>query len=680
MPDLSEEEANERIEELRQEIRHHDYLYYVKNEPAISDAEYDQLLEELQELEEQFPQYQSPDSPTQRVGAPPAEEFETVKHVTPMLSLETANKEELKAFDHRVKQELGVEEVSYVVEPKLDGLSVELIYEDGSYTRGATRGDGKRGEDVTENIKTIRAVPLKLRQNGQGIPAMLAVRGEVIMHLEDFEQWNQERTERGLEPMANPRNAAPMANPRNAAAGSLRRLDPRETAERPLNIFFYQLMHLETEGLTIEEHWEALNLLHSWGLKVNEHVKRCENVEEVVAYHQTMEEQREDLDYEIDGIVAKVNRQDYQRHLGTKTRSPRWAIAYKFPPRKEVTRIQRIAVQVGRTGMLTPVALLKPVDVKGVTVSRATLHNLDYVQENDIREGDWVRVMRAGDVIPEVVESLKDKRTGDESTFEMPEACPVCGSKVVPDGAYYRCTGGLSCPAQLKRSIEHFGSKMAMDIEGLGGKTVDLLVDEGLVERVSDLYRLEKKDLTDLSGFGDKSAENLLTAIEDSKEQNLLRVIYALGIPHVGEHTARLLADRYKSMENLMNASEDDLQSIPEIGPEIARSVEDFFAEQRNQKEISRLQKQKVRMEYEKRTGNLEGLRFVFTGALNDFTREEAEEAVESRGGRASSSVSSKVDYVVVGAEPGAKLDQAKEQKIKIIDEAAFRRLLDEGP
>ena len=671
MSDLPEEEAEERIEELRQEIRHHDYLYYVKNEPEISDAEYDQLVKELRELEEQFPQFQSPDSPTQRVGAPPAEEFETVEHVTPMLSLETANKKELKAFDHRVKQELGVEAVSYVVEPKLDGLSVELIYEDGSYTRGATRGDGKRGEDVTENIKTIRAVPLKLRQNEQGIPAVLAVRGEVIMHLEDFEQWNQERTERGQEPMA---------NPRNAAAGSLRRLDPRETAKRPLDIFFYQLMHLELEGLTVEEHWEALNLLRSWGLKVNEHIQRCETVKEVITYHQTMEDQREDLDYEIDGIVAKVNRLDYQEQLGSKTRSPRWAIASQFPPRKEVTRIQRSAVQVGRSGILTPVALLKPVDVKGVTVSRATLHNLDYVQDNDIQEGDWVRVIRAGDVIPEVKESLKEKRTGDENTFEMPESCPVCGSKVVQDGAYYRCTGGLSCPAQLKRSIEHFGSKEAMDIEGLGGKTVELLVDEGLVKRVSDLYQLEKGDLLDLPGFADKSAENLLTAIEDSKDQNLLRIICALGIPHVGEHTARLLADHFKSMDALMNASEEDLQSIPEIGPEIARSVVEFFAEQRNQEEIASLQKLKVRMAYEKRAGNLEGLRFVFTGALDDFTREEAEEAVESRGGRASSSVSSKVDYVVVGSEPGSKLDQAREQKVKIIDEDEFKRLLEKGP
>lgn len=671
MSDLSEEEAKERIEERRQEIRHHDYLYYVKNEPEISDAEYDQLVNELRELEELFPQYQSPDSPTQRVGAPPAEEFETVEHVAPMLSLDTADKDELTAFDRRVKQELGVEQVSYVVEPKLDGLSVELLYEDGSYTRGATRGDGKRGEDVTENIKTIRAVPLKLRQDEQDIPAVLVVRGEVIMHLDDFESWNQERTERGQEPMA---------NPRNAAAGSLRRLDPRETAERPLDIFFYQIMQLAQEGLTVEEQWEALDLLRSWGLKVNKHVQRCENVEEVLAYHQTMEEQREDLDYEIDGIVAKVNRLDYQDHLGTKTRSPRWAIAYKFPPRKEVTQLQRIAVQVGRTGILTPVGLLKPVDVKGVTVSRATLHNLDYVQDNDIREGDWVRVMRAGDVIPEVVESLKKKRTGDENKFTIPESCPVCGSKVVPDGAYYRCTGGLSCPAQVKRSIEHFGSKGAMDIEGLGGKTADLLVEKGLVARVSDLYQLEKDELRDLPGFADKSAENLLTAIEDCKDQNLLRVIYALGIPHVGEHTARLLADRYKSMDALMDAAEDDLQSIPEIGPEIARSVVEFFAEKRNHEEIARLQKQKVRMEYEKRTGNLEGLRFVFTGALDNFTREEAEEAVESRGGRASSSVSSKVDYVVVGAQPGSKLDEAKEQKVKIIDEAAFRRLLDEGP
>lgn len=665
---MSREEAEAEIEGLRDEIRRHDYLYYVKNEPQISDAHYDQLKQRLEKMEERFPDLVTPDSPTQRVGAPPAEEFRTVEHVVPMLSLDTADENELRAFDRRVKRELGVEEISYVVEPKLDGLSVELIYEDGTYTRGATRGDGVRGEEVTENIKTIRAVPLKLRPGKKGIPSFLAVRGEVIMHIDEFEKWNQERVEQGKEPMA---------NPRNAAAGSLRRLDPRETAERPLDIFFYDIMKVEMEDLTVREHWEALDLLRSWGLKVNQHIHLCQSVEEVIAYHHKMEERREALDYEIDGIVAKVNRLDYRERLGTKTRSPRWAIAYKFPPRKEVTQIKRIAVQVGRTGTLTPVALLKPVDVKGVTVSRATLHNLDYVRDNDIREGDWVKVMRAGDVIPEVIESLKERRTGNEKEFVMPDTCPVCGSNVVQDGAYYRCTGGLSCPAQLKRTIEHFGSKGAMDIEGLGGKTVDVLVDKGLVSRISDLYRLKEDDLRALPRFAQKSAHNLLAALEESKTQNLARVIYALGIPHVGEHTARLLADRFKTMDSLMDASEEELQSIPEIGPEIARSVVDFFAEEHNREEIARLRNHGVRMEHEKRSGSLEGLTFVFTGALETFTREEAKEAVESRGGRATSSVSGKVDYVVVGTEPGSKYDQAKERGLTIINEEEFRHLLE---
>ncbi|MDD3492479.1 MAG: NAD-dependent DNA ligase LigA [Candidatus Thermoplasmatota archaeon] len=667
LSDLSRKEAGEEIEELREEIRRHDYLYYVKNQPQVSDAHYDRLKQRLEKMEERFPDLVTPDSPTQRVGAPPADEFRTVEHVAPMLSLDTADEAELRAFDRRVKRELGVEKVSYVVEPKLDGLSVEILYEDGIYTRGATRGDGMRGEDVTENIKTIRAVPLKLRQGEQGIPSFLAVRGEVIMHIDEFEKWNQERVETGKEPMA---------NPRNAAAGSLRRLNPRETAERPLDIFFYELMEVEMGDLTVDEHWESLGLLRSWGLKVNQHVQLCQSVEEVIAYHQKMEGQREDLGYEIDGIVAKVNRLEYRERLGTKTRSPRWAIAYKFPPRKEVTQIHRIAVQVGRTGTLTPVALLKPVDVKGVTVSRATLHNLDYLRDNDIREGDWVKVMRAGDVIPEVVEPLKERRTGNEKEFEMPGSCPVCGSNVVKDGAYYRCTGGLSCPAQLKRSIEHFGSKGAMDIEGLGGKTVDLLVEKGLVGRISDLYRLGEEDLTTLPRFAQKSAHNLLAALEESKKQSLARVIYALGIPHVGEHTARLLAERYQGMEALMDASEQDLQAISEIGPEIARSVVEFFAEEHNREEISRLQELGVRMEYEERTGSLEGLTFVFTGGLEGFTREEAKEAVESRGGRTMSSVSGKVDYVVAGDEPGSKYDRAKELGLRIIDEQEFRQLL----
>ena len=670
MKNLTREEAKKRIEWLRNEIRRHNYLYYVLNKPEISDAEYDALMEELRELEEKFPEFITPDSPTQRVGAPPSREFRNVRHVKPMLSLDTVkNDEEMLAFDRRVKKELGVENVEYVAEPKLDGLSVELIYEEGRYVRGSTRGDGVEGEDVTENIKTIRAVPLILRGEEMDVPRMLAVRGEVIMHIKDFEEYNKELIERGEEPMA---------NPRNAAAGSLRRLDPRETAERPLDIFFYEIMHQEG-GKEIETQWDALHTLKKWGLKINPNIRLCKNVEEAIKYHREMQEKRDTLGYEIDGVVIKVNRLDYQEKLGAKTRSPRWAIAYKFPPREEVTQVMDIVVGVGRTGTLTPVALLKPVDVKGVTVSRATLHNEDYVREKDVRIGDWVKVARAGDVIPEVIEVIKEKRTGKEKKFEMPTRCPVCGSHVVREGAYYRCTGGLSCPAQLKRSIEHFASKNAMDIEGLGGKTVDMLVEKGLIKRISDIYRITKRDLMNLPRFAEKSAENLIDAIKKSKEKNLARFIYALGIPNVGEHTARLLADRFRSIDALMNASMEELMAIKEIGPETAKSIVDFFAEERNREEIEELKKLGLKMEYERRGGKLAGLTFVFTGSLKDFTREEAKEKVEEEGGKVASTVSRNVDYVVVGEKPGSKYEKAKELGIKIVNEEEFKKLLGEG-
>ena len=667
---ISREDAKKRIDELRRKIRHHDYLYYVLNKPEISDAEYDKLMQELRELEKMYPDLITPDSPTQRVGAPPAEEFKTVKHTKPMLSLDTVlNEEEMRRFDDRVRRELGVEKVEYVVEPKLDGLSVEVIYENGVLTRGSTRGDGINGEDVTENIKTIRSIPLRLREKELKAPARLAVRGEVIMHIKDFEELNKKLIEKGEEPLA---------NPRNAAAGSLRRLDPRETAERPLDAFFYEIMLLE--GDTVKTQWDALQKIKAWGLKVNPHVRKCDGIEDVVRYHVEMGEKRDNLDYEIDGVVVKVNNIEYQDRLGVKARSPRWAVAYKFPPRLEKTQIMDIVVQVGRTGILTPVALLRPVDVSGVTVSRATLHNQDYIDQMDVRIGDFVRIGRAGDVIPEVVEVLKEERTGKEKKFHIPEKCPVCGSKVVREGAYYRCTGGLSCIAQLKRSIQHFASKGAMDIEGLGGKIVDLLVDNGLVRRISDLYNIRKEDLLKLPRFAEKSADNLIKAIEKSKEQPLPRFIYALGIPNVGEHIARVLAENFKSIENLKKAREENLLRIYEIGPEIAESVVSFFSEKRNLEELDRLARAGVKaltevME-EKKPGILEGKTFVFTGELDSFTREEAKRIVEELGGRAASSVSRKTDYVVVGKNPGSKYEKAKQLGVKIISEDEFKKLI----
>jgi DNA ligase (NAD+) len=667
---ISKEEAKKRIEELRKEIRHHDYLYYVLNQPEISDAEYDKLMQELRELEEMYPELITPDSPTQRVGAPPAEEFKTVRHTKPMLSLDTVlNEEEIRRFDERVKRELNVDSLEYVAEPKLDGLSVEVIYENGVLAQGSTRGDGINGEDVTENIKTIRSIPLRLREKETPAPARLAVRGEVIMNIEDFEKLNKQLIERGEQPLA---------NPRNAAAGSLRRLNPKETAERPLDAFFYEILSIE--GEEVKTQWDALQKIKAWGLKVNPHVRKCKDIDEVIKYHAEMGEKRESLEYEIDGIVVKINNIDYQNKLGVKARSPRWAVAYKFPPRLEKTQIMDIVVQVGRTGTLTPVALLRPVDVSGVTVSRATLHNQDYIDEMDVRIGDHVRIGRAGDVIPEVVEVIKEERTGKEKKFRIPNKCPVCGSKVVKDGAYYRCTGGLTCIAQLKRSIQHFASKAAMDIEGLGGKIVDLLVDQNLVRKISDLYKLKKEDLTKLPRFAEKSAENLINAIEKSKEQPLPRFIYALGIPNVGEHIARILAEHFKSIENLKKAKREDLLSIYEVGPEIADSVVTFFSEKKNLEELDRLAKSGIKaitkkME-ERKPGILEGKTFVFTGELDSFTRSEAKRIVEELGGRAASSVSKKTDYVVVGRNPGSKYEKAKKLGLKIISEEEFKKLI----
>ncbi|HID25929.1 MAG TPA: NAD-dependent DNA ligase LigA, partial [Thermoplasmata archaeon] len=630
------------------------------------------LMFELRKIEETYPDLVTPDSPTQRVGGFPAEEFKTVTHTKPMLSLDSAfTEEDVKRFDERVRRELGEEKVEYVVEPKLDGVSVELVYENDVFVRGSTRGDGINGEDVTENLKTVRSVPLRLRET-KGVPRMLAVRGEVIMHINDFEKLNKQLIERGEEPLA---------NPRNAAAGSLRRLDPRETAERPLDIFFYEILSIE--GKSVDTQWQALNLLKGWGLKINHLARKCSNVDETFSYHKEISEKRDSLSYEIDGVVIKVDRLDYQERLGIKARSPRWAIAYKFPPREEETEVVDIVVQVGRTGTLTPVALLKPVDVTGVTVSRATLHNQDFIDQMDVRIGDKVKVARAGDVIPEVVKVLKDKRTGREKKFHIPSTCPVCGSEVVKEGAFYRCTGGLACIAHLKRSIAHFTSKGAMDIEGLGMKNVDLLIDSGLIKKVSDLYMLRKEDLLSLPRFAEKSAENLVESIEKSKSQSLARFIYALGIPNVGEHMARVLAEHFKSLSNLMNTSKEELLSIHEVGPETADSILLFFKEKTNREEIKRMKRLGVKatteVVREEKRGVLDGKVFVFTGALKSFSRDEARSMVEELGGRAASSVSKNVDFVVVGENPGSKYDKAKKLGLKIIDEKEFKKMIGEG-
>jgi len=662
------QEIRERVEKLREEIRRYDYYYYVLNQPLISDAEYDRLFRELQELERRYPELVTPDSPTQRVGAPPAEEFAPVEHAIPMLSLQNCfNDEELEEWDDRVRRLLGGEPVEYVCEPKLDGLSVELVYVDGVFTVGSTRGDGRVGEDVTRNLRTIKQVPLRLFPLDGKVPRLLEARGEVYMEKEAFRRLNAER-ERAGEPL--------FANPRNAAAGSLRQLDPNVTASRPLKIFFYAMGR--AEGIEIRSQVELLTTFPKLGLPVNPFWKLCKTLDEVKAFYRELLGMRQELPYEADGMVVKVNDFRQREILGEVSRAPRWAIAYKFPAEEATTRVLDIIVQVGRTGALTPVAILEPVEVSGATVSRATLHNEDEIRRKDVRIGDWVIVRRAGEVIPEVVKSIPERRTGQEREFRMPERCPACGGPVVrpPGEVAYRCEN-LSCPARIKESIRHFASRRAMDIEGLGEKLVDKLVETGLVRKLSDIYRLKKEDLVNLERMGEKSAQNLLEQIERSKNAGLARLIFALGIRYVGEHLAEVLAEHFPSLEALSKADYYELIQIPEIGPRIAQSIVDFFKNEENRKLIQELKELGVKTEAEKpKEGPLSGKTFVFTGTLSAFTREEARRLVESLGGRVASGVSRKVDYVVVGADPGEKLRKAQELGITILTEEEFRRLV----
>ena len=669
-------EVIERVKKLRDEIDYHNYRYYVLDSPVISDAEYDALMRELKELEEKYPELVTPDSPTQRVGFPPAKEFRQVPHAEPMLSLDDAfTEEEVYEFDRRIKRFLGWPEdavIEYTVEPKMDGLAVELVYENGVFTVGSTRGDGYVGEDVTNNLKTIKSIPLRLlRHEGLPIPKRLDARGEVFMEKEKFKKLNEERLARG-EP--------PFANPRNAAAGSLRQLDPNVTAQRPLDIFFYGVG--KVEGYVFKTQWEVLTTLPKWGLKTNPHCRLVKGIEEAIKYHHEMEKKREELPYEVDGVVIKVNDLSLWEKLGTKARSPRYALAYKFEPTQATTQVLDIVLQVGRTGAVTPVAVLKPVKVGGVTVSRATLHNEDEIRRKDIRIGDWVLVQRAGEVIPEVVMVIKDKRTGQERPFEMPKTCPVCGSKLErkPGEAVWRCPN-KNCYAQLVRHLQHFASRNAMDIEGLGEKVAKALVDAGLVRDIADLYYLKVEDLLQLPGFALKKARNLYEAIQKSKRIPLARFLYALGIRHVGEVVAQILAEHFQSLKRLMKASMADLTAIPGIGPEVARSIVEFFKNERNRQIIEKLLKAGLEIiEEEKKEEEkpLNGVTFVFTGALKSMTREEAKKKVQALGGRVASDVSRNVDYVVVGEKPGSKLQRAQRLGLKIINEDEFLSLIGE--
>ena len=664
------ESVRKEVEQLREALHYHNYRYYVLDSPEIPDAEYDRMMRRLMELEERYPELATPDSPTRRVGAPPLEAFETVRHDLPMLSLANGFDDgEIREFDRRVRRMLKTDEaIDYVGEPKMDGLAVEVRYENGILTRGATRGDGTTGEDVTDNIRTIGAIPLKLRSDALPLPARLDARGEVFMPIEGFKRLNEQRRKEGL---------PEFSNPRNAAAGSLRQLDSRITASRPLDIYFYGVGVVE--GLTFQSHWDILKTLPEFGLKTNPHARRCHGIEEAIAYYHDMLKIREELPYEMDGIVIKVDSLDLQRRLGEVSRSPRWAIAYKFPASQEMTQILDIIVQVGRTGVLTPVAVMRPVEVEGAIVSRATLHNADEIERKDIRIGDWVIIQRAGGVIPEVVQVVTSKRDAGVRRFVFPDRCPVCGSPVVrlPGEAYHRCMG-ISCPAQLKAKIRHFASKRAMDIDGLGQKLVEQLVDKGLVKNFADLYHLTLETLANLERMGEKSARNLLEEIEKSKQTTLPRFLYALGIPLVGEHLAQVLAEHFGDLEALMAAEEETLTEIHEIGPRVARSLRTFFDTPENREVIRRLREAGVRWESPIGTGDLplSGEVFVFTGALPGMTRDEAKELVERLGAKTANQVSKKTTCVVAGEKAGSKLEKARALGIKILTPEAFLSII----
>ena len=659
------------IEKLRNDIRYHEYRYYVLDTPEISDFEFDKLMRRLQELEAQNPELVTPDSPTQRVGGQPAEEFPKARHSVPMLSLDnTYSVDELKDFDRRVRELSGRSKVEYVGELKLDGLSMALTYEESALTHGVTRGDGVEGEDVTANVKTIRSVPLRIDpKNLQVIanPRRLEVRGEVIMPRKAFEQTNAQREAAG-----EPR----FANPRNAAAGSMRQLDSRIVAQRKLDMFLYYLLVDNREPL--REHWQNLEALAKMGFKVNPNRRLCKSFEELMAYIQEWESKRDSLEYEIDGIVVKVNDIRLWEELGTTAKSPRWAIAYKYAARQATTRVMDIRAQVGRTGTLTPVADLEPVDVGGVTVSHATLHNMDEIERLGVKIGDTVLIQRAGEVIPQVVKVVKQAPDGRE--FSMPKQCPVCGGDVhrAEGEVAYRCVNS-ACPARLKESLLYFAGRRAMNIDGLGEALVDQLVDKGLVHDVADLYGLTHEQVANLERMGDKSASNLREEIENSKKASLARLIFALGIRFVGERTGQLLADHFASLDKLAKASEEELLEVEEVGPRVAESILEFFREPRNLKVIEKLRKAGLQFEQakvHKPEGNLAGKQFVLTGTLPRYSRDEAKKMIEEAGGRVTGSVSKKTDYVVVGADPGSKLDKARSLGVKTIEEGELLKLL----
>jgi DNA ligase (NAD+) len=667
-------EVRQRIAELRETINHHNYRYYVLDSPEISDAEYDELMRELQRLEVEHPELVTPDSPTQRIGAPPVEAFGVVEHPQPLLSLANAfSYEELIAWYKRVSNLLGGSQFDLVCEPKIDGLAVALTYVDGLLVTGATRGDGYRGEDITQNLKTVRSIPLSVPKEA---PPRFEVRGEVYLPKAGFKKLNEDRAREEL-PL--------FANPRNAAAGSVRQFDSSITARRPLDIFVYGLGWAEGRAVP-DTHWEIMQWLKSLGFKINPNIAFVRSLDEVEKYYQGWAQRRERSPYEADGIVAKVNSIALQQELGTVAHEPRWAIAYKFPAVQGTTKLLDIGINVGRTGSLNPYAVLEPVRVGGVTISSAALHNEEDIHRKDIRIGDWVVVQRAGEVIPEIVEPIVSRRTGKEKIFHIPARCPVCGSEVIkPEGeAMHRCTNA-ACPSQALERIKHFVSRGAMDIDGVGEKLCQALFKDGLIKDAADLYYLTREQLLGLERMADKSVSNVLNSIEKSKDRPLDRVIFALGILHVGDQYAELLVEQFQSIDQLAEASQEELAAISSIGPKIAESIVAFFRQERNKQIIEKLRKAGVKLEGEKMEESkpeklpLTGLEFVLTGKLDSFPRSEAEAKIKDLGGKAGSDVTQKTSYVVVGTDSGSKLDKAQKLGTKTLNEAEFLELLDKA-
>ena len=668
---MNKQAAERRIRELRTEIEQHDYRYFVLDTPSVPDAEYDRLMRQLQSLEAKFPALVVAESPTQRVGGQPAEGFEEVRHRMPMLSLANAfSAEDIQQFHDRVIKGLEIDHVAYVAEPKLDGVAISLRYEAGRLVQAATRGDGVSGEDVTLNVRTINAIPLHLGQRGQSPvwPSAFEVRGEIYMPLAGFDAWNEQARRQG---------AKELVNPRNAAAGSLRQLDPRVTAKRPLAFYAYGAV---ATGDMPDSHFEVLQFLRAWGFPVNPEVRQVEDAQGCISYYSDLAAKRGTLPYDIDGVVFKVESRDQQETLGFVSRAPRWAIAQKFPAQEEVTRLLDIDIQVGRTGALTPVARLEPVFVGGVTVTNATLHNLDEIRRKDVRAGDWVVVRRAGDVIPEVARVVLERREGEPTEFQMPVSCPVCASAVerIEGEAVFRCSGGLFCPAQRKQSIMHFVSRRAMDIEGLGEKLADQLVEKDLVHSVADLYILTREQLVALERMGGKSADNLLAELERSKTPDLDRLLYALGIREVGEVTARSLARHFGTLERITSASEEELIEVPDVGPVVAGHVHAFFQETHNTEIIASLAQAGLQwkaVEVNQGEQPLARQTWVLTGALG-MPRAKAKNLLESLGAKVSASVSAKTSVVLAGEAAGSKLNKAQSLGIKVISEADFRTLM----